>query len=200
VLGAPATPSGGIIGAAGSGSPDFLTQAGNFLGSPTGKLAGAGASALGLGYNLLKGDTIPGLSNIENLAKSSAAQGSILQGYLQNGTLPPAVQASINAATQSGATAIKAKYAGMGVAPGSSAEVEDIARLNQQAVIQGATLADQLLQQGISETNLSGELYGQLVQANTALNQQTGSAISSLASALAGGGKVIQIGGGSTVV
>jgi len=104
------------------------------------------------------------------------------------------VQASINAATQAGETAIRSKYAQMGVAPGSSQEVQDIAYLKQNAAVQGATLADQLLQQGITETQLSGQLYNYLVQANVAQNQQTGAAISALAAALAGG-PTIKIGG-----
>jgi len=190
------TPSGAPLGPGGvatTPSTGILDTIGNAIGSPTGKLVGAGIAAAGLGMDLLKGNSIPGLSNIQNLASSSAAQGQILQSYLETGTLPPAVQASINAATQDGITAIKAKYANMGVAPGSSQEVQDIAVLQQQAVIQGATLADQLLAQGISETQLSGELYNSLVSANTALNTQTGQAISALAGALAGGGTTIKL-------
>ena len=174
-------------------SPSLLQQAGDFVGSSNGKLAGAAISGLGLAKNLMTPNSTPGLSQIQSLANSSAAQGQILQGYLTSGTLPPAIQASINAATKDGITAIKAKYAGMGVAPGSSAETQDIARLQQNSVIQGATLADQLLQQGISETQLSGQLYNDLVNYNTALNQQTGTAISSLASALAGGGTTVKL-------
>jgi hypothetical protein len=176
----------------------LLDQAGSWLSSPTGKLAGVGVAGLGLAKNLLSSNTIPGESNIQSLASSSQTQGALLQQYLQNGTLPPAVQTSVNAATQDGITAIKAKYAQMGVAPNSQAEVQDIARLQQNAVIQGATLADQLLQQGISESQLSGQLYNDLVTTNTAQNNQTNSAIGNLASALAGGGTKIQIGGTTT--
>jgi hypothetical protein len=179
------------VASAVSGSGDGTGILGTGI-SPGQGLA-AGVAAAGLGYNLLQKNSIPGLSQIENLASTSASQGQILQKYLQTGTLPPAVQQSIDAATKSGITAIKAKYASMGVAPGSSDEVQAIAQLQQQAVIQGATLADQLLSQGISESQLSGTLYNDLVSANTALNTQTGQAISALAGALAGGGTTIKL-------
>ena len=192
VLGPTTTGTGAAGGSAASGGGGIVNSIGQFVGSPTGKLIGAGISAASLGADILKKNDIPGLSNIQQLAQSSATQGQVLQTYLQNGTLPPAIQTSIDAATRDGITAIKAKYAQMGVS-GSSAEAEDIQRLQQNAVIQGATLADQLLQQGISETQLSGQLYAELVSANTALNTQTGQAIGALASALAGGGTTLRL-------
>lgn len=180
------------IGDAASNTWDKISGVVN---SPTGKTLGVGLAGIGLAKDLLAPSTPKGLNAIASEASAAQAQGQVLQNYLATGTLPPAVQTSINAATKNGITAIKAKYASMGVAPGSSAEVNDINQLQQNAVIQGATLADQLLQQGISETQLSAQLYNDLVSTNTAQNTQTGSAISSLASALAGGGNTIKIQG-----
>ncbi len=178
--------SGGLFG-----------KIGDFLGSSQGKALGTAAQIGLIGKDLIGGSSIPGMGNVKGIAQQLGAQGQVLSSYLQNGTLPPAVQASVDAATRDGITSIKSRYAAMGIAPGSSAEVQDIAHLKQNAVVQGATLADQLLQQGISESQLSGELYAQLVGYNTQLNNQTGQAISNLASSLAGGGRpVIQIGGG----
>ena len=65
--------------------------------------------------------------------------------------------------------------------------MQDIASLQQQAVYQGATLADQLLQQGLSETQLSSSIYQSLIQNQTAMDGQTTQAIGGLSSALAGG-------------
>ncbi len=164
--------------------------------NPLVKLGGVAASGLGLIRDVGQANAsnpIPGMSNVQNIAQQSATQGAILQQYLTNGTLPPAVQASVDQATQSGITAIKSRYAAMGVAPGSSQETQDIARLQQNAVVQGATLADQLTQQGISLTELSAQLYNNLVGYNTQLNTQTGQAITALATALAGSGNTIKL-------
>lgn len=187
------TPSAGWLSSVGNtvgGAWDSVTGA---LGSPGAKALGVGAAGLGLVKDLLAPSTPKGLNAIAGEAAAANTQGQILQNYLTTGTLPPAVQTSINAATQSGITAIKAKYAQMGVAPGSGGEVQDIANLRQNAVVQGAQLADQLLQQGITETQLSGALYNDLVSVNTKQNEQTGSAIANLASALAGSGQSVKL-------
>ena len=183
-------------GAAGTGAAANSGLLSQVVNSPLTKLGGVAASGLGLVRDVTQANAsnpIPGMSNVQQIAQQSATQGAILQQYLTNGTLPPAVQASVDQATQSGIAAIKSRYAGMGIAPGSSQETQDIARLQQNAVVQGATLADQLTQQGISLTELSATLYNNLVGYNTALNTQTGQAISSLATALAGGGNTIKL-------
>lgn len=199
----------GGIGATGGGGQSALGQIGSglstgwndvvgALSSPTAKALGVGVAGLGLARDIFGQNSPPkNVNAVQGLASQAGTQGQILQSYLETGTLPPAIQASVNAATQAGITAIKSKYAGMGVAPGSSGEVQDIASLQQQAVYQGANLADQLLQQGISETQLSGTLYQALISNQNALNSQTTSAIGGLASALAGSPR-IQIGGTST--
>lgn len=162
-------------------------KVGDFL-SNNSKLLGVGVSGVGLLNNLMSKSNVPGVNQISQQAAAAQQQGQVLQNYLATGTLPPAVQASVNAVTADGITAIKNKYAGMGIS-GSTGEVQDIARLQQQAVIQGATLADQMLQQGISESQLSGQLYNELVQYNVNQNKATGEAIGNMASALAGGGR-----------
>jgi hypothetical protein len=189
---------GGGTGATGAGgsSGGVLGGLSNVVNSPLVKLGGIAASGLGLVNDITKANApnpIPGMANVNQIAQQSQTQGQILQSYLTTGTLPPAVQASVDQATQDGITAIKSRYAGMGVAPGSSQETQDIARLKQNAVVQGATLADQLTQQGISLTELSAQLYNNLVGYNSALNQQTGQAITSLATALAGGGNTLKL-------
>lgn len=183
--GAASTPSFGQI------ATDFtkgnyvsgLEDAGSKIAANSGPLV----AAAGLGLNMMGQQNIKGSNALSSQAQQFAQQGSVLQSYLNTGTLPPAVQASVNQATRSGISAIQNKYASMGVAPGSAQEVQDIARLQQQAVISGATLADQLLQQGISESNMSADIYKSLVSNNTNLNAQTTSAVGNLATALAGG-------------
>lgn len=216
------TDAGGTVMTGGtSASPDLLSRVGSALGltGSTGTTGAAGQGTLGsiLSSPLTRGaisglglirdlsassqsNPIPGMSQIQQLAQNSLTQGGILQSYLQNGTLPPAVQASVDQATQDGITQIKSRYAAMGVAPGSTQETEDIARLQQNAVVQGATLADQLLQQGISLTTLSGSLYNNLVGYNQNLNNQTNQAIAALAASLSGGGQQLKVNSNGQVV
>jgi hypothetical protein len=200
-IGAPVTGAGTIgnsawetpaaAGAAGNsgggGIGSFLGSAGSALQAHPLQSLGVGVAGLGLAKDLFADQAPKGTNALNSLAANSASQGQILQSYLETGTLPPAIQASVNAATQAGISAIKSKYAGMGVAAGSSGEVQDIASLQQQAVYQGATLADQLLQQGLSETQLSSSIYQSLIQNQTAMDGQTTQAIGGLSSALAGG-------------
>jgi hypothetical protein len=189
------TPAAGTLGnalpaGAGDGSlASLIPSAGGLA-----KVAAPAVAAAGLGKLMAAGGSVPGLDQIKALAGLSATQGQTLQNYLATGTLPPAIQQSVDAATRDAVTQIKARYAGMGMAPGSSQETADIARTQQNAVIQGAQLADQLLQQGISESQLAGTLYNELVNYNSQLNTQTGAAIGNLASALAGGGVTLKVG------
>ena len=181
-------------------SPGLLGQVGQFFSGHGGQVAGDVITALGLGRSLLASrqpNPIPGMGNVNNIAAQLQTQGTTLSNYLQTGTLPPAVQTAVDQATQDGITTIKARYAGMGVAPGSSAETMDIARLQQDAVVKGATLADQLLQQGISETELSGQLYNELIGYNAGLTNQTNQAIANFATALAGGSRPVILTGGT---
>jgi hypothetical protein len=175
-------------------APSVLDKIGSALTGSYAKIGGEAISALGLGKSLMTANQpnpIRDMSQVENLAKTSVTQGQTLQQYLVNGTLPPAIQASVTRATQDAITTIKSKYASMGIAPGSTQELAEIANLQQEAVIKGATLADQLYQQGVSQTDIGAKLYTELVGANTTLNNQTNAAIGNLASALAGGGRVV---------
>jgi hypothetical protein len=162
------------------------------LGISSDKLVGAGISGLGLIKDFMGNQQPEGTSQLSAAAANEAKQGSVLSGYLTSGTLPPAVQQSVDAATRDGITAIKSRYAASGQG-GSSGEAEDIAHLQQNAVVQGASLADQLLQQGISESNMSAELYQSVIANSNTQNQQTGDAIAGLAAALAGGGTTLKV-------
>lgn len=185
---------GAAVGGAGTASPSILSQIGGALSGTTAKTVGEVVSGLGLAKNLMtanRPNPIPGMSNLQQIAQTSNTQGQVLQQYLTTGTLPPAIQASVDRATQDAITTVKSKYASMGVAPGSTQELAEIANLQQEAVIKGATLADQLYQQGVSQVGMASSVYNELVGTNTELNKQTNSAIGNLASALAGGGKVV---------
>lgn len=203
------TPIGSAWDAASSG----LKSVGDAINSPTGKLLSTGVAGAGLLKNLSTAPNIPGTAQLAQLAQQLGArqqelaktgqdlvtstapqataaagaatdQASTLKNYLNTGTLPPAVQASLDRATQDAIGAIKSQYAARGAPPGSSSEVADIANLKQQAVIKGGTLAAQLYSQGVSQDQLAAQIYSNLLSAGGGLTGAGTSAASAAGSAL----------------
>jgi hypothetical protein len=125
--------------------------------------------------------------NLENVANSQAAQGQQLQNYLTTGTLPPGVKNSIDLAEKNAEATIRSRYAAQGQS-GSTAEAQDIANAKLMASNQGTEIALKLLNQGVSESQLSGELFNQILNIQSNQDQQIGSAIGNFASAIGGGG------------
>jgi hypothetical protein len=162
------------------------------LGISNGQLLGGGIAAAGLGYNLLQKNSIPEESNISNLSNQLQTQSAQLQSYVNNGTLPPGVSTVLTQVQKSMTDQIKAKYAQLGMS-GSSAETQDLNNAALQVQSQGATEALNLMNQGVSLTQLSGQLMTTLLNSNTQQNQQTAQSIGNLASALAGGGQTIKL-------
>lgn len=143
-------------------------------------------AAAPIAIDLLKGNqSQPGENELKNEAGLLTQQGQQLANYLQNGTLPPGIQASINQATNAATAAIRSRYASMGMS-GSSAEVQDIAAAQQQAATEGAQTALQLLSQGISEQNMGSQLYQDIFQYSLQEDQGLGQAIGNFAVALSG--------------
>lgn len=163
-------------------NPSFAS-AGNILTSnPNTLLAGAG-----LGLDALKeNQTLKGENNIKDIAGQEQQQGALLQNYLQTGTLPPGLQAGLTQASKAAEASIRSQYAARGMS-GSSAEAQDIANLQQTVEGQGANMALQLLQTGISETGAASALYEQIMNSALQKDKDLGSAISSFSSAAAGG-------------
>lgn len=144
--------------------------------------------AAGLGYQAIQGNQTPkGQNQIQGQAAQLNSQGQQLQGYLQNGTLPPGVQQSLTQAADQAKAAIRSQYAARGMS-GSSAEAQDLANVDQQVQSQGTNIAMQLLQQGVQETGMSSQLYNTIMNANLQQDQNLGGAISNFASSVAGGG------------
>jgi len=147
-------------------------------------LVGAG----GLVYDLIKGNQPPGGSaNYDALtaqAQQADAQSQQQESYLTSGTLPPGVQASVDAAKESAMATIRSQYANMGQS-GSSAEAEALSNAEQLAVSSGATIATQLYSTGITQAQLSDQIYQSLMQAmvqqDTAMSQAVGNFAGSLA-------------------
>jgi hypothetical protein len=174
---APGAASGGGGGASsGGGIGSFLGKNANWL-----------LPAAGLGYEALSQTPPKGTNALTSEANQLAGQGQQLQSYLNTGTLPPGAQNSLNQAAQQAEAAIRSQYAARGMS-GSSAEAQDLANVAQTTAAQGQQLAMQLLQQGVTETNLSSELYTQLMQQQMQQDQQLSGAITNFATAAAGGG------------
>lgn len=175
--------AGGVPAAEGS---DGIFGSGVKWGDVGSAIKGYGAPAIalgGLGLNALRGTTpMPGQSAISSEAAALGAQGTKLQSYLDTGTLPPGVGQSIKQASDSAKAAIRSRYAQMG--GDTSAMHQDLANIDQLASGQGATIALQLLNTGVNETQLSSQLYGQLLNLAVQQNAQLGSAIGNLATSL----------------
>lgn len=150
---------------------------------------------LALGGDLLKGNSMPPqFGALSKDAKALDAQGAQYRNYAATGTLPPGMQASLNAAGDSAAASIRSEYASRGMS-GSSAEAQDLASLTQRIQAQGENFALQLFSQGVSETSAADQLYGELMQVQMQQDEQLSSSIGKLASSFALMGSPLQASG-----
>lgn len=164
--------------------------ASSLLKSVTGNL-GPIVTGAGLAANLL-GQKAPAVSEgqaesaLGSQATQAASSGQQLQNYLPSGTLPPGAQAGIDQAKNSAKASIRSKYASMGMS-GSSSEQQELAAVDANAQAQGEQQALQLLNSGISESQLSGSLYQSILNGQLQQDQALSSSIGNFASSLAGG-------------
>jgi hypothetical protein len=178
-----ATPAASTAGTGAASSGGFGLNLGTLK-----SVAPLAASGIGLLMSAQEGNKQPAnYQTLENQAGQLANQGNQLQGYLTGGTLPPGVQAGLDQAHQSAAATIKSQYAARGMS-GSSAEAEDLANLNATVVAQGAQIATNLLQQGVSESEFSSQMYEQLMQTSIQQDKDLSASIASFAGALGGMG------------
>jgi len=158
-----------------------VSDVGSKLGANSSWLVPAGS----LGASMLLGNSQPkGSTQVSQEAAQLSTAGQQLQSYITNGTLPPGVQSAITSASATSKAAVKANYAKMGMS-GSTAEAADLAAVDQAATTQGTNIALQLLQQGVSDTQISSQLYGELMKNAISSDNSLVSALSSLASASA---------------
>ena len=170
-----------VKGATCAGGEGF--NIGSFL-KDYGSLGLAGA---GLAYNMLKGnEPVPYSAQLESQAAQLQAQGAQLQGYLTSGTLPPGMDAALQSAHNAAAAAIRSRYASMGMS-GSSAEMNDLSNLAYTTVSQGATIASQLLQTGVSEQQFASGMYQNLMAQSVAQDTAMSNAMAGFTNAMAGG-------------
>lgn len=201
------TGPGGGPGGASAGtqtSGDIFSRISGWATSNPLQAAGLGVAAGGLAYNLLQGGrTDPNLARLQGNADQMGAQarglmdqGVGLQQYLQNGTLPPAMQAQMTQAVAAARARIISTHASRGL-PTNPAQnsmlAQELNSLDLQALVQAGQLEEnlfksgsQLLQLGVQETGMSNALLAQLYQFNRQESQDTGKAITNFAAALGG--------------
>jgi hypothetical protein len=200
---------------------------GDVLTSNAGALAGAGI----LGFEALNQPNVPGANaaagalnmqagslaaqggaltaaNAPGVASTAAnltSQGTTLANSAESGTLPPGIEQQLQQAGASAKATIRSQYASRGMS-GSSAEMQDLANVDNSIAAQRGTLAQQLLatavqeqqtgaqlantlvQTGVNETQLSSQLYQQILQQSLQSDQALSNSLGSFAAALAGGG------------
>lgn len=184
---------GGAGGSSGGGGSSFLGKLGQgAMDSVTKNPLGIGAAGLGLGMNLLKGNpTDPNQQKLQQQADQLGAQGQALQQYLANGTLPPAMKASLDQATAAAKARIVANHAknGMSTDPTqNSALAQELSAVETNGVAAMASAQIEMMKTGLNATGLSTQLYEMLTKMDRQNNTDLMSAIQSFAAALGGGG------------
>lgn len=153
-------------------------------------LALLGAGGLALDYLMTPNvSQLPETKPLEQSAGNLAAQGNNLMSYMQTGTLPPGAQEAVNSATQAAKAQVRSNYANLGLS-GSTMEGEALNMVDQNAAAQTFSIANQLMSEGANFTNLSDQMYQNIL--NLTLQQDTAfqNALSSFSGGLAGMGLV----------
>jgi len=175
---------GNLLGGGGGGTSS-VAGAGTGGGSMLGGILKTAIGAAPLAVDLLRGNQpVSGQAQIGTSAAQLSAQGTQLQSYLQTGTLPPGAQASINQAVAASQASIRSQYASMGMS-GSSAEAQDLANAQTAGVSQATTMAQSLLSTGLQESQMSDQLYQDIMNQALQQDNQLSSAIGTFATAAA---------------
>lgn len=167
-----------LVGGGGSGGIGGWLS--SLLSNPSALLAGGGLIA-----DILKGSSNPpGYDQILGQAKDMGVQGKQLQGYLNSGTLPPGLQTSLNSARSDAEASVRSQYASRGMS-GSSAEAQDLQGVANRTVSQGADMAMKLFSMGMTENEISAQLYGVIMQEQIQQDADLSSGIANMVGALA---------------
>lgn len=166
--------------------------------NPLGIAAGIG----GLGYSVIKGqEATAATKKIQDQAASLNAQGQQLASYLQSGDLPPGLKSQLTQATAGAKAAVISNFAkqGMSTDPSkNSALAQQLAQIDQQAIITTASIGQSLLTTGINESGMASDLFKTLSNIDQTQTAMIGKSIAAMAAAFGGGGPKIQIGGSSS--
>lgn len=189
-------PTGGLsanLGAGGS-SPGIGTEVANSLGlgPQTGAfldnhggqiLQGGLEGAVGLQQRSQENKL---LGPLKEQAAGFANQGQALSGALFGGQLPQGAQDAVSLATQSAKARTKSTYAQLGLS-GSTMESDALGEIDRQASAQTFQFANELLQSGMKDSQMSSELYNGILQTQLSQDKALQEAIANFSAQLMGG-------------
>lgn len=164
-------------GGAGGG---FLGSLGKDLMKPSTLITG-GAALL----PLLQGNTIPGLSDLQNQAKTYNAMGTPLAQSLQTGNLPAGAQSSLDAQTRGATAAVRSRFAQMGLS-GSSQEADALGMVQANEAGQKVKMLEDMTGIGLKEMASADPLLQRIMLSQWQQDQNQQQAVARLAAALAG--------------
>lgn len=186
---------GGAKGAGRTSFMDTLTSGianapGNAVDSLAKNPLGIAAAGTGLALNMLNNKPNPNIANLQGQANQLTAQGQQFMSFLQNGSLPPALKASVDQAANAAKARIIANHAANGQSTDpsqNSALAQELAAADQNALIAVGQLGEQLFTAGQSEIGLSSQIYQKLITIDQQQSASQGKAIASFAAALGSG-------------
>lgn len=151
---------------------------------------GIAAAGTGLALNMLNNKPNPNIANLQGQANQLTAQGQQFMSFLQNGSLPPALKASVDQAANAAKARIIANHAANGQSTDpsqNSALAQELAAADQNALVAVGQLGEQLFTAGQSEIGLSSQIYQKLIAIDQQQSASQGKAIANFASALGTG-------------
>lgn len=126
------------------------------------------------------------LGPLKEQAAGFANQGQALSGALFGGQLPAGAQDAVSLATQSAKARTKSTYAQLGLS-GSTMEADALGEIDRQASAQTFQFANELLQSGMKDSQMSSELYGGILQTQLSQDKALQEAIANFSAQLMGG-------------
>lgn len=145
------------------------------------------AGTLGLGLSGARGiGQPPGSAALQSIAQPLAQQGQQLRAPLTSGgPLPPGAQAIQQQGKEAGEAAVRSGYSRMGLS-GSTMEAQAMRQVEQQSAAAGFKMTETLFADGLKMSGMSAGMFSQIMQANTAQDEDFMKAISYFAQAAAG--------------
>lgn len=188
--GQPQAPAAGgaVPSKGGSGGLSLENIVGSAEKSLTSNPLGLAAAGGGLLYSVMSGKQISDNQKaLQEQAGQLSAQGKQMASYLSSGTLPAGLKAGLDQATASAKAKVISNYAAQGMSTDPSQNstlAQQLALIDQQAIITTAQIGQQLFSTGVQESGLASGLYSTLANLDQTQTQRVGQAISSMAAAL----------------
>lgn len=145
---------------------------------------GTGLAGGGLLYNMYKSSQVsPEEKALRDQAARADEQGRRMQQYLETGTLPPGLQASVDQATAGAKARIRSDYASKGLT-GSSMERDALNAIDMNAKAQAGQLAVSLMNSGAQQSGMSSNIYNYLLRSSNQEDQATAQALAQFAASM----------------